>query len=177
MLKVARELLGMSQNELADELDLERRAVQRAEALYPSLSLERQQIFTEYFLTRGMRFSAPSPERTGWGIAEIFDLGETLVPSRFIRAARIGLNRSQEALGNDADLGTVTIRRIEAADETVQNETRLYLITYLEKEGVAFLMPNGTRGWEVAFSKMEAEPSARHPRFNLQKRKQTMRGE
>ncbi|MBP2489008.1 transcriptional regulator with XRE-family HTH domain [Rhizobium leguminosarum] len=176
MLKVARELLGMSQDGLADELGLERRAVQRAEARDPSLSLERQQLFAEYFLRQGIRFLPPSSSEPGWRIAELFDRNETAVPSRVIRAARIGLNMSQEALGKHADLGTVTVRRIEASDETVQNETRLYLIEHMEKAGVRFLSPRGALGWQAAFvSNDDSELAARHPRFNLLKRKQSER--
>ncbi|MGO7753640.1 hypothetical protein ACC708_25470 [Rhizobium ruizarguesonis] len=176
MLKVARELRGISQDALAAELNLERRAVQRAEASSQSLSLERQELFAGYFRKHGIQFEVPNAQQTGWGIAELFDRGEELIPPRFVRAARIGLNKSQEALGKDADLGTVTIRRIEAGDDTVQDETRLYLVGYFEKRGVRFLAPEGARGWQVAFATIGAEPAARHPRFNLQKRKQTVRG-
>lgn len=173
MLKVARELLGMSQDELADELGLERRAVQRAEAHNPSLSLERQELFTTYFQTRGLEFLGPGEDNSRWGIAELVDRGENSVPSRFIRAARMGLSKSQEAMGVDAELGTVTIRRIEATDETVKRETRLYLIEHMKKAGVTFTPPNGVRGWQLAFAVKETDSAVRHPRFNLQKRKRS----
>jgi len=173
MLKVARELLGISQDELADELGLERRAVQRAEARNPSLSLERQELFTAYFYRRGLEFSGPNGDSLGWGIAELVDRGENSVPSRFIRAARIGLNKSQEAMGVDADLGTATIRRIEATEETVQKETRLYLIEHMKNAGVAFMPPNGARGLQLALAVTETDSAVRHPRFNLQKRKRS----
>lgn len=176
MLKVARELLGMSQDELASALDLERRAVQRAEARDPSLSLERQKFFAEYFLRQGIRFSTPSSNEPGWRIAELFDRKEIAIPSRLIRAARVGLNLSQEALGKQADLGTVTVRRIEASDVTVQNETRLYLVEQMQKAGVQFLSPHDGIGWQIAFARIDgSEPAARHPRFNLLKRKQRER--
>jgi transcriptional regulator with XRE-family HTH domain len=175
MLRVARELLGISQEALADELRLERRAVQRAEASTPSASLERQQLFVEYFRKRGIQIEEPNASQAAWGIAEKFDRGERQIPSRFLRAARIGLDQSQETLGKGADLGTMTIRRIEAAVGTVQHETRLYLIAYLERAGVSFLPPNSLRGWQVTFASGQEEPTARHPRFNLQQRKQAAR--
>jgi DNA-binding XRE family transcriptional regulator len=176
MLRIARELLGKSQDMLAAELGLTPRAVQRAEATDPSLSLERQSLFLEYFRKNGIIFLSPGAERFGWAVAEGFNRGELRAPARLFRAARIGLDLSQQKLGIDADLGTMTIRRIESDKKTVEPETRQFLVDFLRSRGVHFLPPSEAMGWVVCFAGIVGEPRARHPRLSVQKRKREVPG-
>ncbi|TAV92057.1 helix-turn-helix domain-containing protein [Rhizobium leguminosarum] len=171
MLRIARELLGRSQDVLASELGLTTRAIQRVEATNPSLSLKRQSLFVEYYRKQGIVFLSPEAERFGWTVAECFNRGELREPARLFRAARIGLDLSQQKLGSDADLGTMTIRRIESDKETVEPETRQFLIDYLTSRGVHFVPPAGMMGWAICFAGIIDEPRARHPRLSVQQRK------
>lgn len=171
MLRVARELLGKSQDVLAAELGLTPRAIQRAEAMHPSSSLKRQSLLMEHFRRHGIEVMSPGAERFCWAVAEGFNLGEQKAPARLFRAARIGLDLSQHKLGIDANLGTMTIRRIESDKETVEPETRQFLIDFLRSRGVHFVPPSEGMGWTVCFAEIVDEPSARHPRVSVQKRK------
>lgn len=170
MLKVARELLGLSQDLLASKLGLTKRAVQRVEG--ESLSLERQKLFVEFFQSQGVIIAAPEKQGIGWSIIETFSRSEAIAPGRLFRAARVGLDQSQEELSADANLGTMTIRRIEAAENTVEAETRQYLIDHLATKGAYLQPPKGRSGWGIRFTTIIDEPKARHPRVRVQDRKQ-----
>ncbi|MGO6926105.1 helix-turn-helix transcriptional regulator [Rhizobium ruizarguesonis] len=173
MLRVARELLGESQDSLAPQLGLKKRAIQRVEASTPSLSLDRQNLFIEHFRMRGLVFTPPEDNQAGWSVTETFSCGEQTAPGRLFRAARIGLDMSQEALSAEANLATMTVRRIEAGKETVELETRQFLIDHLEVRGIQFLFPSETAGWGIRFTTMPGDHKAWHPRLNVQKRKQS----
>nr|WP_281411575.1 helix-turn-helix transcriptional regulator [Rhizobium laguerreae] len=177
MLRVARELLGMSQEELAKELNLTSRAVQRVEAESPSSSLNRQDAFTEHFRGKGLMFLLPDDRRVGWGVIECFDNSELETPARFLRAARIALNQSQATLGNNADLGVMTVRRIESGNANVEGETRQFLVEFLNREGVEFISPEGGLGWGAVFAGITDLPGPRHPRASVQIRKRARSGE
>lgn len=173
MLRVARELLGESQDSLALQLGLKKRAIQRVEASTPSLSLDRQDLFIEHFRKRGLVFGPPAHHQPGWSVTETFSRGEQKEPGRLFRAARIGLDMSQETLSAEANLATMTVRRIEAGKETVELETRQFLIDHLEARGIQFLAPHETAGWGIRFTNMPGDHKAWHPRLNIQKRKQS----
>jgi len=171
MLRIARELLGVSQKVLASELNLDPRAIQRVEAIDPSSSLDRQELLVAHFQTRGILLLPPTELTTGWSVIECLRPPDGFLPARLIRAARVGLDRSQAELGTDANLGTMTIRRIEADKPTVEPETRQFLIEYIESQGVRFLPPTDAYGWGICFTSINDRPTARHPRARVQKRK------
>jgi len=168
MLRVARELLGESQDDVAIATSTSKRGIQRAEAEPPALALHDRLV--EYFEKRGLQFSPPE-DGHGWSLTDATSLGAQEEPPRLFRAARVGINRSQEKLGAEAALGLMTIRRIESGAKTVQTETRLFLIEHLKLHGVRFLAPQGAKGWGVVWASISDEATARHPRRNVQRRK------
>lgn len=169
ILKAARELLGESQGEMALASKRSRRAIQRAETAASSMSVHESLI--RYFEHRGLRFLPPR-NGEGWCICEAADHGETDVPARLVRAARVGLQLSQQSLGADASLSVSTVRRIEADKESVEQETKLFLVQHLLSRRVEFIPPDGSIGWAVRWNSMQDESKARAPRPNTRRGKQ-----
>ncbi|MGO6690745.1 helix-turn-helix transcriptional regulator [Rhizobium johnstonii] len=160
LLRAAREVLDLSQSDVAKAANVSTRTIARLETGSSTVSFKKLSDLRGYFEGFGIRFIAPT-ETMDWGLAFSLELAPPPeepglpnsiydpLPGRVFKAARVAAGLRQEEIAARAGLGHTTVRRLEKSDVTVSPERAYTLQKRFEDDGFRFVKPDGPDGWHI----------------------------
>ncbi|WFU10928.1 helix-turn-helix transcriptional regulator [Rhizobium sp. CB3090] len=158
MLHAAREAVGRSQKQVADETGISTRTINKVERGVDPVRFNNIVALRNYYETLGVRaLEADAPK--SWAL--VFDdsiapapdplrareRAFDAAPGPLLCAARVMLDLSQSDMGKQIGSSHTTIRRLERADGTTAPELAYKLQAYLEMRGFQFVKPHKGVGW------------------------------
>ncbi|MGR9476921.1 helix-turn-helix transcriptional regulator [Rhizobium leguminosarum] len=157
LLRAAREVLDLSQSDVAKAANVSTRTIARLESGSSTVSFKKLSDLRGYFEGFGIRFIPPT-ETMDWGLAFSLELAPPPglpnsiydpLPGRVFKAARVAAGLRQEEIAARAGLGHTTVRRLEKSDVTVSPERAYTLQKRFENDGFRFVKPDGLDGWRL----------------------------
>ncbi|TBG15974.1 helix-turn-helix transcriptional regulator [Rhizobium leguminosarum] len=160
LLRAAREVLDLSQSDVAKAANVSTRTIARMETGSSTVSFKKLSDLRGYFEGFGIHFIAPT-ESMDWGLAFSLELAPPPeepglpnsiydpLPGRVFKAARVAEGLRQEEIAALAGLGHTTVRRLEKGDATVSPERAYTLQKRFENDGFRFVKPDGPDGWRL----------------------------
>lgn len=160
MLRAAREAVGRSQTEVAAAAGVSARTIRRMEAGEGDVGFDTLAAVRDFLETQGVQFLQPQGG-DDWSLmfsAELApypnpdDTRKRLfdpAPGNVLRAARVLIGASQEALAEQASIAHTTIRRLEHSEPDAPPELAFRLQSHLQSVGVDIRKPDSKYGWRI----------------------------
>ncbi|TBD01857.1 XRE family transcriptional regulator [Rhizobium ruizarguesonis] len=160
LLRAAREVLNLSQSDVAKTANVSTRTIARLETGSGMVSFKVLTRLRDYFEGLGVGFVAPT-EKWDWCLVFAPNLAPPPeesnptnrlydpIPGRVLKAARVAGGWRQEEIATRAGIGHTTVRRLEKDDVTVRPELAYILQKKFEDDGFRFVKPDESNGWRL----------------------------